>query len=64
VTLASCVEIEEMNVLSYPRWLFKMVANIRESFKSCEIRFSFASIPTTQFLVNDREPGLYKTLVT
>lgn len=46
--------------LSYPRWLFRIVANINDSFNSELMRFSFASMPTTQFFVNDRAPG-YKS---
>ncbi len=38
-------------------WLFKIVANMRDSFKSVLIRFSLAWMPTTQFLVNDRDPA-------
>lgn len=49
------MEVEE-DVLSYPRWLLRIVASIRDSLRRVCIRFSLAWIPTTQFLVNEREP--------
>ena len=45
-----------LHLLSYPRWLFNIVASISDSFNSWLIRFSLASMPTTQFFVNDRHP--------
>ena len=40
-----------------------MVANISDSFSSVWIRFSLAWMPTTQFLVKEREPGKWKVSV-
>jgi hypothetical protein len=34
-----------------------MVASMSDSLRSVSIRFSLASMPTTQFLVNERAPS-------
>lgn len=44
-------------------WLFKMVASMRDSLRSVLMRFSLAWMPTTQFLVNEREPVANQTLL-
>lgn len=55
--LHGMMSIHGQDVLSYPKWLFRMVANISDSFRSVLMRFSLAWMPTTQFLVNDRDPA-------
>jgi hypothetical protein len=42
--------------LSYPRVELRMVASMSDSLRSLSMRSSLASMPTTQFLVNERAP--------
>src|SRR5947207_2297561 len=43
-----CAVLAILAALSYPILGFKAVTSIKDSFKSCEMRFSLAVIPLTQ----------------